>query len=325
MLMSSPEDILKVQNLVVRFKQGLQSVTAVADVSFNLKRGSTVALIGESGSGKSTVATAICGLGPLTQGQVVFEGETISRADDPALAAGAAGIQIVFQDPRSSLDPRWVVWRSIIEPCASRYRRDPDKGRARAIELLKRVGLNGDLADYKPGQLSGGQRQRVTIARAIAPAPKLIILDEAVSALDVSVRNEILALLEELKSGTDLSYLFITHDMGAVVQIASEVAVMFLGRLVEFGPAAEIIAKPAHPYTQRLIGAVPNFHTKLRARERRGIGNGTRLSIGADPSGGCQYRLRCPHARDICTTSVPPTRELFGRTVACHLAETIGR
>ena len=176
-----------------------------------------------------------------------------------AALAGEKGIQVVSQDPGAALDPRWPLWRSILEPRLARFPRDPDGGRARAGDLLERVGLSRSMSDRRPHQLSGGQRQRVTIARALAPEPQMIILDEAVSALDVSVRNEILALLGALQAASGLTYLLISHDIGAVTQIASDVAVLYRGRLAELGPAAEVLGSPLHPYTRMLIRAVPTL------------------------------------------------------------------
>ena len=211
-----------------------------------------LALIGESGSGKSTIARAICGLGPGDKRIDRVCGLGADGAANPAAAAGAAGIQIVFQDSTSALDPRWPVWRSVIEPRIARMPANAADLKERAIALLARVGLRGDLAERRPSQLSGGQRQRVTIARALAAEPKMIVLDEPVSALDVSVRNEILLLLDQLRREEGLTYLFVSHDMGAVAQIADEIAVLYLGRIVEHGAAARVISQvPRIPIQRR--------------------------------------------------------------------------
>jgi ABC-type glutathione transport system ATPase component len=213
------QPLLRIKDLVVDYRVGFRKhVRAVAGVSFDIARGSVLALIGESGSGKSTIARAICGLGPLSEGSIEFDGHNLGAAPDRAAAAGAAGIQIVFQDATSALDPRWPAWRSVIEPRMRLASESPEALKAYAIAVLERVGLHRNHADRRPSQLSGGQRQRVTIARALAAEPKLIVLDEAVSALDVSVRNEVLVLLDRLRREDGLTYLFVSHDMGAVAR-----------------------------------------------------------------------------------------------------------
>jgi oligopeptide/dipeptide ABC transporter ATP-binding protein len=305
--------MLRIDDLVVDYRIGVRKlVRAVAGVSFDIAPGRVLALIGESGSGKSTIARAICGLGPVTAGSIVFAGSTLSVAAKPAAAAGLAGIQIVFQDSTSALDPRWPVWRSVIEPRIARLPAKPAEMKERAVALLARVGLRGDLAERRPSQLSGGQRQRVTIARALASEPKMIVLDEPVSALDVSVRNEILLLLDQLRREEGLTYLFVSHDMGAVAQIADEIAVLYLGRIVEHGEAARIIAQPAHPYTKALIAAVPSLGSKPANMEPRG-----EIGDPANPPPGCRFHPRCPLAEDECRTTVPELRTFDGRLAAC--------
>lgn len=310
--------LLEVDDLNVSYRIGLRgSVRAVAGVSLRIGRGRTLALIGESGSGKSTIARAVCGLGPIESGVIRIDGNEISASADRAAAAGRAGIQIVFQDPSSALDPRWPVWRSVAEPRLRTHRRG-SAARDHAVALLEHVGLHADLADRRPQALSGGQKQRVTIARALAANPQLIILDEAVSALDVSVRNEILALLDDLKQSDGLTYLLISHDMGAVVQIATDIAVLYLGRLVESGDAQRVIGAAVHPYTQALISAVPTF-------ERMDSGDAPRLrgEIGSPehPPTGCRFHPRCPLSIDRCAVEVPELRLVRGREVACHRAD----
>jgi oligopeptide/dipeptide ABC transporter ATP-binding protein len=305
--------MLRIDDLVVDYRVGVRKlVRAVAGVSFDIAPGRVLALIGESGSGKSTIARAICGLGPVTAGSIVFAGSTLSVAAKPAAAAGLAGIQIVFQDSTSALDPRWPVWRSVIEPRIARLPAKPAEMKERAVALLARVGLRGDLAERRPSQLSGGQRQRVTIARALASEPKMIVLDEPVSALDVSVRNEILLLLDQLRREEGLTYLFVSHDMGAVAQIADEIAVLYLGRIVEHGEAARVIAQPAHPYTKALIAAVPSLGSKPANMAPRG-----EIGDPANPPPGCRFHPRCPLAEDECRTTVPELRTFDGRQAAC--------
>jgi peptide/nickel transport system ATP-binding protein len=314
---ASPGDapLLAVTELEVVYR-GLtrQSVRAVAGVSFTIKRGHTLALIGESGSGKSTIARAIAGLGPLESGTIVLDGTRLTDARDRAAEAGTRGVQIVFQDPTSALNPRWPVWRSILEP-RLRERIDREAQREIAADYLQRVGLHARLMDRIPQQLSGGQRQRVTIARALVARPKLVILDEAVSALDVSVRNEILVLLDQLKAAEQLTYLLISHDMGAVAQLASEVAVLYLGKIVELGPAAQVIGRPAHPYSRALIEAVPALQA---AHANRAPALSGEIGDPARPPPGCRFHPRCPLATERCRGEEPNLESYDHVQVACH-------
>lgn len=314
--------LLELRDLTVSYRTRGGRLTAVAGVSLKLEEARTLSLIGESGSGKSSIARAVCGLHLAESGQVLMAGKdlTAERHNQP-IAAGAAGIQIVFQDPVGALDPRWPVWRAIAEPRFARLRASEAEHRAAAIRLMERVGLSPTYADRKPHRLSGGQRQRVTIARALAAEPKLVILDEAVSALDVSVRNEILTLLDELRAERGLTYLFISHDMGAVAQMSRDVAVLYLGRLMEFGAAEEVIGRPAHPYTRALIAAVPTIHAPERG-VARALGD---TDDPANPPPGCRFHRRCPYVADRCRVEVPGERMFDGRTVACHRVEEIDR
>ncbi len=307
--------LMQIRDLSVSFRIGMhRSVAAVAGISFDIARGRTLALIGESGSGKTTVARAICGLGPITEGSVTINGTELAGVAAPAQLAGSLGIQVVSQDPTAALDPRWPLWRSIVEPRLARFPRETDGGRGRAADLLERVGLDRSMIDRRPHQLSGGQRQRVTIARALSPAPQMIILDEPVSALDVSVRNEILSLLDTLQGESGLTYLLISHDIGAVIQIAADVAVLYLGRLVELGSAAEVLGHPLHPYTQALIHAVPTIDGATPHAP-------TKPQAGSAIPSGCPFQPRCPHAIERCRTEMPIPRTLRRRRVACHRAE----
>lgn len=312
--------LLEIHDLTVVYPTSHGPLTAVAGVSFSVEEARTLSLIGESGSGKSSIARAICGLHRPDSGEVRVLGIDIAReGKNHAVAAGANGIQIVFQDPVGALDPRWPIWRSVIEPRLARNPASQAEHRRAAIQLIERVGLPASFADRRPHKLSGGQRQRVTIARALAAEPKLIILDEAVSALDVSVRNEVLTLLDGLRTERGLTYLFISHDMGAVAQVSNDVAVLYLGRLMEIGSAEQLIQNPAHPYTRALVAAVPTI--------KRGRGS-TAVSIGdvddpAAPPSGCRFHRRCPHVIDRCRTEVPEIRDCVGRLVACHRAEEI--
>jgi oligopeptide/dipeptide ABC transporter ATP-binding protein len=310
--------LLSIRDLTVTY--GLRTrrpVRAVVGVSLEVRSGRTLALIGESGSGKSSIARAVCGLAPVEAGTITMDGHDLTAAADRPVAAGQRGIQIVFQDPVSALDPRWSVWRSIAEPLMSHVA-SAEARRERAMVLLERVGLDRSFGARHPHQLSGGQRQRVTIARALAPAPKLVILDEAVSALDVSVRNEILVLLDDLKREEGLTYLLISHDMGAVAQMATDVAVMYLGKVVESGEAARVIREPAHPYTDALLASVPTVSGDIvdpSFRPRGEIGDTAR------PPAGCRYHPRCPLAIDRCAAEEPLIRVVRDRLTACHRAE----
>lgn len=311
------DPLVDVRDLTIAYAAGWRrSLRAVAGVSLAIDAGSTMALIGESGSGKSSFARSVCGLGPIESGSVTIAGQDITRVPDRAAAAGALGVAIVFQDPTSALDPRWPVWRSIAEP---RFRRLPaprSEQCAYAERLMQRVGLDRSMAARRPHQLSGGQRQRVTIARALSAGPRLVILDEAVSALDVSVRNEILALLDRLKREEGLTYLLISHDMGAVVQIATSIAVLYLGKLVEQGEAALFVQRPVHPYTRALLRAVPTLEGVRNASPLEG-----ETGDPAHPPSGCRFHPRCRFRVDRCAAEVPQMRPVDGRSVACHRAE----
>jgi len=311
--------LVEVRDLDVTYRLGFgRDLAAVAGVSFDIAQGRTLALIGESGSGKSTVARAICGLGPVSGGTVTLNGTPIA-GKQAAQLAGSLGIQLVSQDPSASLDPRWPIWRSIVEPRLVRFPRDADGGRSRAGSLLERVGLDRGMLDRRPHQLSGGQRQRVTIARALASGPRMITLDEAVSALDVSVRNEILVLLGELQRESGISYLLISHDIAAVMQIAADVAVLYRGRLAELGRADSVLGAPLHPYTRMLIRAVPTIDDAGLEREAP-----VALADAAPPpASGCPFQPRCAHAEARCAAERPVLRSLHGRSVACHLAEAL--
>jgi oligopeptide/dipeptide ABC transporter ATP-binding protein len=318
--MTAQTSALSIDNLVVRFKRPRASdVQAVSNVSLQLPAQSTLALIGESGSGKSTIARAVCGLVPATSGRVSVAGSDLIQGPATARDAGAAGIQMVVQDSGGALNPRWPIWRTISEPYRLMEKRRGSELREFAAQILKDIGLPIEFLDRYPHQLSGGQRQRVNIARALAAKPTIIALDEAVSALDLSVRNEILGLLARLKDSRNLTYLFITHDMGAVVQIATHVAVLYLGTLVENGPVREVVQTPKHPYTRALIGAVPAIG---KPRTAKVTAKGEADDAGAPPPG-CRFHRRCPFATDICHQTVPELADYAGRQVACHRVREI--
>lgn len=312
--------LLELRDLRVSYPTAQGRLTAVAGVSLTVQSGRTLSLIGESGSGKSSIARAVCGLHLAEAGEIRFGGRNLTEEGrNQAVAAGAHGIQIVFQDPVGALDPRWPIWRSIAEPRLKRRPGSQATHRSAAIEYMAQVGLPAAFAERRPHQLSGGQRQRVTIARALAAEPKLVILDEAVSALDVSVRNEILALLDRLKTEHGLTYLFISHDMGAVTQISHDVAVLYLGCLMEVGSAGDVIRNPMHPYTRALIAAVPTVRG-TRKTMAEAIGD---TDDPAAPPPGCRFHRRCPYAADRCRVEVPEARRFGDRIVACHFAAEI--
>lgn len=296
---------------------------AVTDVTLTLHRQRTLALVGESGSGKSSIAKAVLHLPPPTSGTVTLEGTDLATLTARELRALRPRIQMVFQDPVSSLNPRRRVRDIVAEPLdAHPSGRSTADREARVRELLDAVGLPPDTyADRKPGQLSGGQAQRVAIARALAAEPQVLIADEAVSALDVSAQATVLNLLRELTETLGLAGLFISHDLGVVRAVSDDTAVLYLGRICEQGPTEDILAHPAHPYTAALLAAVPEPGRNLAD---------TRLTTAEQPSPlnpptGCRFRTRCPLATTECANEEPPVQSAgFGRTVACHHPLDIG-
>jgi oligopeptide/dipeptide ABC transporter ATP-binding protein len=285
--------VLEIKDAVVTFagRRGLGKravVRALDGVSLTLPRGATLGIVGESGSGKSTLARSVVGLEKLTSGSI-----TVPGADQ---ARGRA-VQMIFQDSLNSLNPQRSIGSTLAEPLLIHKLRPRNQVRNRVAELLETVGLNPDLASRRPLQLSGGQRQRVNIARALATEPKVIIADEPTSALDVSMRGQVLNLLRGLQREQDLSYIFISHDLGVVGQISDLVAVMYLGRIVETAPRAEIYARPRHPYTQALLGAA----AKPDPRRGRVAPIPGEPPSPADPPSGCSFHPRCPQALPSCS------------------------
>ena len=313
-----PRGVLEVNNVVVQFDTDGGRITAVDGVSMHLATGETLGLVGESGCGKSTLARAIMQLVPMQQGSVRLEDidlDTLSRRE---LRRMRHRIQMVFQDPRGSLDPRMSVSSLIGEPLRVHGMGDRTS-RARSVaEAMELVGLPEAVADRLPSELSGGQQQRVGIARAIVTDPAVLVCDEPVSALDVSIQAQIINVLDELRDELDLAMLFIAHDLSVVRHLSDRVAVMYLGQIVETGTTSEVFTEPRHPYTQGLITSVPRADAESAAR----LQTARRLVLGElpsllDPPSGCRYRTRCPYATDECAATEPPP-EAVDQTGGLH-------
>jgi oligopeptide transport system ATP-binding protein len=322
------EVLLEVRHLVKHFPVGgglfggpAGLVRAVDDVSFSIKRGETLGLVGESGCGKTTTGRCILQLERPTRGQVIFEGRDLTTLEPTALRGVRRRMQVIFQDPYSSLNPRMTVGQILAEPLSVHGIVPTGRGRRERVrELLHRVGLLPQHADRYPHQMSGGQRQRVGIARALAVEPKLIVCDEPVSALDVSIQAQIINLLEDLQAELGLTYLFIAHDLAVVRHISDRVVVMYLGKIVEVADRVELYERPLHPYTQALLAAVPIPDPQVEAsRPRRVLGGEVPSPLRPPP--GCVFHPRCPIAVDRCRDEVPPLREITpGHWAACLLA-----
>jgi peptide/nickel transport system ATP-binding protein len=309
--------LLSVLSLCVQYQTPQGTVRAVDDVSFELDAGETVGLVGESGCGKSTLGKAIMQLVPSSDGRIVLDSKDIRRVSQPELKAMRKTMQMIFQDPYASLNPRHDVGTSIGQPLsvAGWSRRDT---RDRVAELLAQVGLPQDAARRYPHEFSGGQRQRVGIARALALRPKIVICDEPVSALDVSVRAQVINLLEDLQRQTGVSFLFISHDLSVVEHVADRLMVMYLGRIVESGRGEDIWERPAHPYTAALMAAAPIADPKLARARRKSVLQGE-LPSPLNPPSGCSFHSRCPMAQARCRDERPLLRSVSdGRMVACH-------
>jgi peptide/nickel transport system ATP-binding protein/oligopeptide transport system ATP-binding protein len=291
-----------------------ESLRAVDDVSLRIMRGDTVGLVGESGCGKSTFGRLLMHLEEPTAGEIRYEGAVV---DSDGIAALRRKAQIIFQDPFSSLNPRKTVRRAIEEVLAVHGLCSRGERRARVDELLERVGLSPELADRRPRQFSGGQRQRIGIARALAVGPEFIVADEPVSALDVSVQAQVLNLLVELQEQLDLTYLFISHNLGVIRHLSRRVVVMYLGKVVEESPTGELFAEPLHPYTQALMHAVPQLDPDQAVETAAVEGD---LPNPIHPPSGCHFHPRCPFAMDRCRAESPELRRVAARrVVACHL------
>jgi len=314
------EPLLRVTDLVKEFRlreRGRSAVVhAVSGVSFDVHVGETLALVGESGCGKSTTGRCILRLTDATSGSVTFRGVELLGLDHRQMRAQRQHLQIVFQDPQASLHPRLTVRRLLAEPLEVQGRSD-EEASARVDELISLVQLRPEHLDRYPHEFSGGQRQRVGIARALAISPALVVLDEPVSALDVSIQAEIVRLLTDLRARLGLAYVFIAHDLAVVRQIADRIAVMYLGKIVEIGTADAVCDSPRHPYTQALLSAVPVPDPDVRHLRHRILLSGE-LPSPIDPPSGCRFRTRCWRATDRCATEEPVLQGDGAHAVACH-------
>jgi len=299
------------------FKRDAGTVKAVDGVTLSVDQGEVLGLVGESGCGKSTLARTIMQLVPTTGGTVVLEGKNLTGGSREEVLAARRHLQMVFQDPYASLNPRMTVFDTLAEPLLVHAVCPRDQVPARVAELMQLVGLAPRYMQKYPHEFSGGQRQRIAIARALALEPRIVIADEPVSALDVSIQAQILNLLSQLCRKMNLSLIFIAHDLSVVKHISDRIAVMYLGKIVELGPAVDVIERPLHPYTRALVSAIPVPNPDVERTRQRIVLPGDPPSP-INPPAGCAFHPRCPHAVDACKAAVPPLRPADGaRTVAC--------
>src|SRR3954470_18540824 len=314
---TSPEPLLDVDNVVVEYPVGNKIVHAVSGVSLQIARGETLGLVGESGCGKSTLGRAVLQLRRPTSGKVLFDGQDLTAMQGDTLRLMRRRVQLIFQDPIASLNPRRRIGDIVAEPLVIAGVKDPAKRKQLVDEVLSAVGLDPALVVGRlPHEFSGGQCQRICIARALVLNPEFIICDEPVSALDVSIRAQILNLLEEMKARYGLTLLFIAHDLAVVKAVSDRVAVMYLGRICEVAPSGQLFAKPAHPYTALLIEAIPVPDPDMRPAEAVAVGE---PPSPISPPSGCRFRTRCPRADARCAAEVPELRKVAaGQYAACH-------
>jgi len=326
-MVAEKEVLLRVENLKKYFPimQGLfrrhvGDVKAIDGISFDVYKGETLGLVGESGCGKSTTGRVILQLEPVTEGKIIFEGQDLALLQGEALRKVRPRLQMIFQDPHASLNPRMTVGSIISEPLVEHSVARGRERQARVEQLLDLVGLNPSHANRYPHEFSGGQRQRIGIARALALNPEFIVCDEPIAALDVSIQAQVVNLLEDLQAEFGLTYLFISHDLSMIRHIAQRVAVMYLGHIMELGNRKEIYENPLHPYTQALLSAVPTPNPVLEETRKRTILSGD-VPSPANPPPGCPFNTRCPIAEEQCRQRVLEWRELRpDHWVACHLA-----
>ncbi len=316
--MNNFDNILEVKNLKKYFKTPKGLLHAVDDVSFTIKRGKTMGIVGESGCGKSTTGRAVLRLLEPTEGNVIFEGTDITTLNDEQMRKMRKNMQIIFQDPFASLDPRKTIFQTISEPLRlNKIITNKVDLQVRVLELMQTVGLAERLINTYPHELDGGRRQRIGIARALAMDPKFIVCDEPVSALDVSIQAQILNLMNELQEKYGLTYIFITHDLSVVNYFSDDISVMYLGKLVEKASAEDLFKKQLHPYTQALLSAItiPSIHIKRERIILKG-----EISSPINPKPGCRFAPRCNFTKKICTEEEPILKEVEkNHFVACHL------
>ena len=314
---NADEIVLDVRNLVVEFKSGRQRVQAVSGVTFQVRRGETLGLVGESGCGKSTTGRTLVQVQPATSGAIDYQGQDLTLLKGRKLRQMRTKIQMIFQDPISSLNPRRRIKDIVAEPLVIWRKGTKEERTAKVREMLEAVGIDPDAAgDRRPGEFSGGQCQRISIARALMAEPDLLICDEPVSALDVSVQEQILNLLADLKAKFQLTMVFIAHDLAVVKNVSDRVAVMYLGKLVEVAGSDDLYREAAHPYTEALLASIPEPDPDHISDHKALTGE---LPSPLNPPSGCRFRTRCPYAQDRCASEEPLLRELApGHQVACH-------